>query len=274
MGVIAVKGSREGKETVGETTIFRGPAIVIIIPAIINKAVLAAHAVHDPRSSFHAIKLQGQGQGEQVHVVKPVVLVIGVNIVVIDRACPEGGQANIIIKLIGAYHGSHVSIHNGRTASLVGQGQALDTHTHLEVRGRGRPVDIGTSYLNDSAVSTQGTAIRCFTPVGIPDFKIDSTGQGFGGHGIQLQTHTLESLKIIARTNLFPVSTITCFAYQIAISNTKTNPPRPLGVKINGTGTGGGTQQHGSSQHDGTNLFHCLPSFLHKKLSSLQKRYK
>ena len=181
--------------------------------------------------------------------------------VVVGRTRPQSGQAHVFVELIGSGDSRGVGIHNGGTAGLVGQGHALNAHAELQVGIRHSPVNIGTLDLDDvGTVGAQSAALIGFAPGLIADFKENRAGQGFGSHGVQLQTHALLRAELIRSVLGFDV-TFTMLVNRVGFRHAKTHQPLAFGLEINGAGARGRAQQHARRQQKRTNTFHVF-SFL------------
>ena len=88
------------------------------------------------------------------------------------------------------------------------------------------------------------------------DFKEHGTGQGFGSHGVQLQTHTLTSAEDIIGIGVMIVGLVG----QSAVTHVEAELPLTLGLEINSAGTCGSTHHHSSGKRKRGKLFHDIPS--------------
>ena len=226
----------------------------------------ADHAVHGPGGQLHTFEGQRQHEGEQVH----VILVVGIIVrrpavggtalvpVVVEQTGPESCQANIFVELVVGYDsGGIVKQHRGATGH-IGHGEPLDTHTELEVGIGHRPVDIGVSQFHDGLVSAQGAAGRCLAPHGVADFEVDRTGQRLGSHRIQLQTHELHGTEgVIGIPGLIRRRTgLAGMAHEGTIPGPHAHQPHPLGFEIDSVSTTGSPQQHARSERKSHQLLH------------------
>ena len=179
--------------------------IVTVSTILLGKGVRTDAGHHAPGGHFHAVKGQGQQQGENVHIVHVVGLiviamdgVIPAGKVVVPGASPESGEAHVFIELVAGHHGGHIVIVHIGAGGKAGQSQTLNAHAHLQVGLGYHPVDIGVLHLyNVVAVSAQRTAVRGIAPALTADFKEDCAGQGFRSHGIQLQAHALHGIELV-----------------------------------------------------------------------------
>ena len=268
-GVVVVKEAVRGNVKPGKIRVHGHPGVTIVVHTTVDgiPSIAAGHAVHDPRGGLHAVELQIEHEGEQIHVVQIVGMIVlastmpainvRVVIVVIERTGPQGGQGNVFVEGVGGGHAGHVGIHHRGAAGLVGQGHALKTHAELQVGVGHKPIQVGALDLDDVvAVSAQSAALIITTPVLVADFKIQRTGQGFGSHGIQLHADTLNGGEVVAVVGL----PIILLGGQVGVGGGKAEQPLALGLEINGAGAGGGTEQHARGQSESHKLLHDLPS--------------
>ena len=93
-------------------------------------------------------------------------------------------------------------------------------------------------YLDVNAIGTQGaaaiaTVLCAITTPTVVDFKVHSTGEVFGSHGLQTNTDTLLGFEIIFAVFIAGVG----FAILVEIAIlaiVKTDKPLALGFEING----------------------------------------
>ena len=183
-----------------------GPLGRIVIHILLRaKGIGTDGGHHAPGGHFYAVKGQGHKQAEHVHIVHVILFVvfavasvIPAGEIVVERTCPECGEAHIFIKLVAGHHGGHIVIVHIGAGGKAGQSHALNAHAHLQVGLGYHPVDIGVLHLyNVVAVSAQRTAVRGIAPALTADFKEDCAGQGFRSHGIQLQAHALHGIELV-----------------------------------------------------------------------------
>ena len=276
-GAVGLAGLAEGKlvhagQVAGQGHVQR--TVGGLHAAFIEAGVLALHAVHGPGGQFHTVELQGQHEREEVHVVQVVLLVIfpvaidTASIIVVERAHPEGGQAHVVVELVAGDHGGGVTVHDGGTAGHVGHGHGLQAHAELEVGIGHHPVDVGILDLHLLAVGTQGAAAFGIAPHLVADLEEHRTGQGFGGHGIQLQADALTGIEGILVMAFLVVHILD----KAAVTKTKAHQPFAGGFEIDGFGAAGGPQEHAGSQHEGKNFFHDLLPYCLRFTSIRQQR--
>ena len=232
----------------------------------VDARVLALHAVHDPGGQLHAVECQGQHEGKEVHIVQivlPVVFraaVLSAGVIVVERAHPQGSQAHIVIEPVIGHHGGGVAIHDGGTAGHVGQGNGLEAHAEAQVRLGHHPVKIGILDLDGAGgIGPQGAAAFLLAPYLVPDFKEDRAGQGFGGHGIQLQADTLCGAEGVIRMAFRIVHILD----KAAVAGAEAHQPFAGGLEVNGLCTGVGGNKQTGRQNQRHDAFHTiLLSFL------------
>ena len=185
--------------------------------------------------------------------------------VVVEGTGPHSGQAHVFVELVVGHDTGDIVIQHSGTTGHVGHGDVLDTHTELKIGVGHHPVDVGVLQFHDLLVSPQSTAGDVLAPSSITDFKVHGTGQGFGSHGIQLQTQTLHGAEsIVGVGSLIVVARLISLlmAHKGTVTSGEAHQPLAFGLEINGAGTGSGTQQHTRSKSEGHQLFHDknLPS--------------
>ena len=232
--------------------------IIGSVATVRTEGVGADAGVHGPGGHFHAVKGQGKQQGGNVHVVHVVAAALApsfISVVVVVGARPEGGEAHILVELVGSHHGGHVVVEHVAAGGVAGQGQGLDAHAHLQVSLGHHPVDVGVLHFDDTvAVSAQRAAFRTFAPGLVADFKPDRAGQGFGGHGVQLQTHALGSFELV----LFLVEAgLAVAAGEVAVlAVVKAHDPLALRLEVDGAGARGSAEHEPGRQQKSSDLFH------------------
>jgi len=235
-----------------------------------TERVGADGTVHGPGGHLHAVKRHGHQQGEQVHVVHVVVVgttvVGGVGVVVVVRTRPQGGQAHVLVELVGGGHGSHVVIQDAvGVGGKAGQRHALDAHADLQVGLGHDPVDISVLHFHNLAVGTEGAALVRSAPHLVADFKEHGAGQGFGSHGVHLQAHALGGFKLVLA--VFAVASGGIAAGEGAVlAVIKAHDPLTFGLEIDGAGARGSAKHQTGRQQKSSDLFHGYPSFLLPRL--------
>ena len=223
---------------------------------------------HAPGGHFHAVKGQGQQQGENVHIVHVVGLiviamdgVIPAGKVVVPGASPESGEAHVFIELVAGHHAGHVVIENVAAGGHAGQGDALDAHAHLQVGLGHHPVNVGVLQLHHiGVVSAQGAAGVVLAPGLGADFKEHGAGQGLGSHGVQLQAHTLLGfefvLALVRLVGLVEAGHAVAAGKAAVLAIVEAHDPLAFGLEINGAGAGSSTEHQARRQQKRSDLFH------------------
>ena len=231
--------------------------------AFVEAGVLALQAVHGPGGQLHAVELQGQHEGEEIHVVQIILVAvavgfaigIGAGVVVVERAHPEGGEAHVLVELVAGDHGGGVTVHDGRAAGHVGQGHGLQAHAELEVGVGDHPVDVGVLELHHAGgVGPQGAAAFGLAPHLVADLEEHRAGQGLGGHGIQLQADALTGVEGVVMMALLVIDILD----EAAVTKAEAHQPFAGSLEIDGPGAACGPQEHAGGQHEGKNFFHDL----------------
>ena len=193
--------------------------------------------------------------------------VLSVAIVVVVGASPESGQAHVFVELVVQGDGGHVIVEDlGSVGGEGRQSQALDTHADLQVGLGHHPVDVGALQFHHAVViSTQGAAGLILAPKLVTDFEEHGTGQGFGGHGVQLQADTLAGFEFVFVALAIRVTRVTSGLAlgKIAVhAVVERHDPLALGLEVDSVGAGSGTQHHSGSQSESHKLLHDIPSFI------------
>ena len=177
--------------------------------------------------------------------------------VVVEGTSPQGGHSHVFVELVAGGDAGHVVVEHGAAGGEAGQFHALNTHAELQVGLRHHPVNVSALHFNHAgAVSAQRAAIAVagLAPELVADFKVHGAGQGFGGHGVQLQTHALTGFEVVF---LVVVAGLALTAGKIAVlAIVKAHDPLAFGLEINGAGAGGNTEHQARRQQKRSDLFH------------------
>ena len=221
------------------------------------QAVAADHADHGPRSHFHAVEGQRNGQTDEVHRVairirsiKPV----SARTIIVLSAEPEEAGAHVFVELTGKGDARAVSgtaAKDRAAGDETGQAEVLEPHTDHGVGLGDNPVNVAVTDLDHLAVGAEGSAVFGATPVLVADFEEHHALQGFGSDNVNLGTQTLPRAKGILSGVLFKTRG----------AQFPSKFPQALGLDVSSLRTGSGAKHKTSSEKQSHDALHVY-SFL------------